>query len=216
MKNAGVKMDLNYDRAEIFGQDVALNLTLSGHYCIPIDKNEKIPVETVCSVKLDDVDEAERHKILLKLHRQFAHPSKRRLMALLKDAGVWNNVYLNILSTIEENCQLCKSYTKNPPRPVVSLPMAHEFNEKVAMDLKQWKGRWILHMINMWARYTVSVFINRKRPSDIIDAMMTHWIGKFGVMKSVLTDNGGEFNSDEMREVKSILNIQNQNQNFYW
>ena len=85
MKNAGVKMDLEYDRAEIFGQDVALNLTSSGHNCIPIDK---IPVETVCSVKLDDVDEAERHKILLKLHRQFAHPLKRRLMALLKDAGV--------------------------------------------------------------------------------------------------------------------------------
>ena len=179
MKNAGVKMDLEYDRAEIFGQDVVLNLTSSGHYCIPIDKNEKIPVETVCSVKLGDVDEAERHKILLKLHRQFAHPSKRRLMALLKDAGVWKNDYLDILSTIEENCQLCKSYTKTPPRPVVSLPMAHEFNEKVAMDLKQWKGRWILHRIDMWARYTVSVFINRKRPSDIIDAMMTHWIGKF-------------------------------------
>ena len=61
MKNAGVKMDLEYDSAEIFGQDVALNLTSSGHNCIPIDKNEKIPVETVCSVKLDDVDEAEWH-----------------------------------------------------------------------------------------------------------------------------------------------------------
>ena len=125
-------------------------------------------------IRLDDVDEAERHKILLKLHRQFAHPSRRRLMALLKDAGVWKNDYLDILSTIEENCQLCKSYTKSTPRPVVILPMAHEFNEKVAMDLKQWKGRWILHMIDMWARYIVLVFINRKRPSDIIDAMMTH------------------------------------------
>lgn len=27
-------------------------------------------------------------------------------------------------------------------------------------------------------------------------------------MRSVLTDNGGEFNSDEIREVESILNIQ--------
>ena len=129
-------------------------------------------------------------------------------MALLKDAGVWKNDYLDILSTIEENCQLCKSYTKTPPRPVVSLPMAHEFNETVAMDLKQWKGCWILHMIDIWASYTVSVFIKRKRPSDIIDAMMTHWIGKFGEMKSVLTENGGEFSSDEMKEVESILNIQ--------
>ena len=62
-------------------------------------------------------------------------------------------------------------------------------------------------MIDMWSRYTVSVFIDRKRPSDFIDRMMTHWIGKFGIMRAVLTDNGGEFNSNEMREVESILNI---------
>ena len=60
MKNASVKMDLEHDRAEIFGQDAALNLTSSGHYCIPIDKTEKGQVETVCAVKLDDISEAER------------------------------------------------------------------------------------------------------------------------------------------------------------
>ena len=81
MKNAGVKMDLEHDRAEIFGQDVALNVTSSGHYCIPIHKTEKIPVETVCAVKLDDISENERYKILLKPHRQFAHPSNRKLVA---------------------------------------------------------------------------------------------------------------------------------------
>ena len=78
-----------------------------------------------------------------------------------KDTGVWDDDYLDILITIEENCQLCKSYTKAPPCPVVALPMAHEFNEKVAMDLKKWKGRWILHMIDMWSRYTASVFIEK-------------------------------------------------------
>ena len=119
MKSAVVKMDLEHDRAEIFGQDVILNLTSSGHYCIPIDKTEKIPVETACAVNLDDIGEDERYRILLKLHRQLAHPSKKRLVAFLKDAGVWKADYLE-----------------------------------------------------------------------------------------VLTDNGGEFNSDEMREVESNLNIQ--------
>ena len=176
MKQTGVKMDLEHDRAEIFGQDVDLNITSFGHYCIRIDKTEKIPVETVCAVNLDDIGENERYKILPKLHRQFAHPSKRKLVALLKDAGVWKDDYLEVLTRIEESCMVCKSYTKTPPHPVVGLSMAHEFNEKVAMDLKQWKGQWILHMIDMWSRYTVSVFINRKRPSDIIDRMVTHWI----------------------------------------
>ena len=87
------------------------------------------------------------------------------------------------------------------------MPIVHEFNEKVAMDLKKWKGCWILHVIDMWSRYTVSVFINRKRPADVIYETMTHWIGRYGIMESVLTDNGGEFNSEELREVESILNI---------
>lgn len=103
------------------------------------------------------------------------------------------------MEQIELKCELCKVYTKTPSKPIVSLPMARKFNEKVAMDLKQWKDRYILHIIDMWSRYTVSIFIERKKPSNIIDALMTQWIGKFGVMGALMTDNGGEFNSDEMR-----------------
>lgn len=75
------------------------------------------------------------------------------------------------------------------------------------MDLKQYKGRWILHMIDMWSRYTISVFIDRKKTSCVIDALMKNWVGVFGIMESLMTDNGGEFNSEEMRDVTSILNI---------
>ena len=38
---------------------------------------------------------------------------------------------------------------------------------------------------------------------------MIHWVGAgFGVMQAVLTNNGGEFSCDEMREVGSILNVE--------
>lgn len=47
MKIAGVKMDLQNDTATIMGKEVALNLTSSEHYCIPIDKTQKVPVENV-------------------------------------------------------------------------------------------------------------------------------------------------------------------------
>ena len=47
MKTGGVKMDMENDTANIFGKDVFLNLTTSGHYCIPVDRMEEIPVEEV-------------------------------------------------------------------------------------------------------------------------------------------------------------------------
>ena len=43
--------------------------------------------------------------------------------------------------------------------------------------------------------------------SDVINALMQKWDGVFGLMGSIMTDNGGEFSSDEMREVMSILNV---------
>ena len=131
----------------------------------------------------------------------------KKLSALLQDAGKWQDDYTDLLVQIGKNCELCQRYAKTPPGPVVSLPMASHFNEKVTMDLKQWNQRWILHIINMWSRYTVSVFIDRKKSSNALNALMQRWIAGFGIMDSIMTDNGGEFSSDEILEVMSVLNV---------
>lgn len=75
------------------------------------------------------------------------------------------------------------------------------------MDLNYWRGKLILHLIDMWSRYTFSVFIQGKKTTDVIDKIMSHWIGIFGVMGAIMTDNGGKFNSEEMPEVAAILNV---------
>ena len=207
MKRAGVILNYQNDTAEVFGQLVHLITTRSGHYCIPIAKTE-IKVEHVCTARLEEMNPTELHKSILHLHRQFAHPPEEKLIKLLIDAGVWRKEYENVLKKIIEKCETCKEYAKVPPRPVVALPMASRFNQKVAMDLKQWETRWILHLIDMFTRFTVSVFVERKKPSEILDKIMIHWVGAgFGVMEGILTDNGGEFNSDETREVCSVLNV---------
>ena len=209
MKGAKVKLNLEDDTAEIFGVQMSLNHTNSGHYCVPIDKGEQISVESVCTVKLHELDDKSRYNSMVKLHRQFTHPPEDKLKALLKDAGAWQEELQICLSRVYDNCELCKVFKKTPPRPAVARPMATRFNEKVAMDLKKWRESWILHLVDMWSRFSVSVFINRKKSSEVIDKIMTCWVGAaFGVMESILTDNGGEFNSDEMREVCSILNVE--------
>ena len=97
-----------------------------------------------------------------------------------------------------------------------SILIVKDFNEIVAMNLKYYKGRWVLHMIEMWSRYTISCIHSlekkkkkkkKKKTSNVIEALMKNWVGVFGVMEALMTDNGGEFNSDEMREISSILNV---------
>jgi len=148
MKDAKIKLDLENDSAEIFGKQVLLNHTSSGHYCIPINWTE-IEIERVCAVQLDTLDKSTRYNTLLKLHRQFAHPPENKLISLLKDAGIWNEKFKEDLVTISKTCKVCTIYKKTPPRPIVGLPMARKFNEKVAMDLKSWKDKWILHIVDM-------------------------------------------------------------------
>ena len=75
------------------------------------------------------------------------------------------------------------------------------------MDLKQWNRRWLLYIIDKWSRYTVSVCINRKKASNVIDTLMQRWVAVFGVMGSIMTDNRGEFSSDKTREGMLMLNV---------
>ena len=43
------------------------------------------------------------------------------------------------MDKVTECCEICKLYKKAPARPVVSLPLENEFNEVVAVHLKEWK-----------------------------------------------------------------------------
>lgn len=207
MKKAQMKLDLVNDRAEIFGREVCLNHTSSGHYCVPVDEDGENEIEIVCAVDLFEINEREKEKVITKLHRQFAHATADRLTSLLKDAGAWNGDLKETIDKVYSQCELCKIYKPSPPRPAVCLPLASDFNDVVALDLKLWRGRYILHMVDVWSRFTVSCFIDRKKPQAVVDKIITKWIAVYGVMKKVLTDNGGEFSNDEVREVCSILNV---------
>ena len=71
---------------------------------------------------------------LIKLHTQFGDTSSNNLKSLLKNAGyIDKNVY-KMVDKISNNCDVCKKY-KVPPKPVVGLPTAADFNQSVALDL---------------------------------------------------------------------------------
>ena len=121
---------------------------------------------------------------------------------------MYTDCFKPLIDSIYESCEICAVYSRAKPSPVVALPMAEEFNDCVAIDLKYWRpGLWILHMVDMFSRYTMSAFVTRKTPQMILEVLIRDWISVFGVMKMILKDNGGEFNSDEIREVESLISV---------
>ena len=211
MKKRGMVLYMLEDKAEIMGKTIHLGTTSAGHYLLPLiqkdQNNETIPVDEVLAVSLANASKEEKKTALEKLHKQFGHRPKQSFIDLLKSAEAYSDDMSKLIDQIIDGCEGCIKRKRNPDKPSVAMPMASEFNEKVAIDLKIYQGKYILYMIDMWSRMTVATYITRKKPSDVIDMIMQKWVANFGVMKAILNDNGGEFTGSEMQEVKSILNV---------
>ena len=93
---------------------------------------------------------------------------------------------------------------------MVSLPLARDFNEVVAMDLKEWKKGeiYFLHLIDVATRYGRSTVIYNKQGRTVIDKVIEMWIGTgVGSPEKFLADNGGEFANEEFIDMCENLNI---------
>ena len=213
---AGTILDFTNDQALMFGEKQTLIATGSGHYAIPL-------TPTMDSMKTNDQitlmsntgsgDESfEPKKAAEKLHRQFGHCSAGRLTKLVQMSKLWNaeneKRLIEEISSFSQGCNVCKQFKRAPPTPIVSLPLATEFNDVVAMDLiVLTHGRYILHLIDLFTRYSVACVRISKRQDRIVDAVMKTWVSYFGSPKQFLADNGGEFSNSEYREMCEQLNI---------
>ena len=196
------------DTLEVNGQSIELDTTSSGHYYIPLKECE-VKVEKVHIItEMKTVKEKE--KAIKKLHRQFGHPSAKSLKEILNNADAIDKECTQIIENINRNCEVCQRFKKTPARPVVSLSLAKQFNDVVAMDLKKFKDEiYFIHFSDMHTRFHKSKVIRRKTPKNIIDSIATEWIATgFGPPKKFLVDNGGEFDNEEYREMSEQFNVE--------
>ena len=159
------------DKVEIFEKLLDLDCTSSGHYCVPLHSTSVNAEECMLAEKIEDIND--KQNILNKIHKQFAHPDQRKLKDLMIDAGIWDEECKHLIVKLYDNCETCKRFNKTPATPVVCLPLASDFNDVVAMDLKLWKNNhYVLYLIDMFSRFTKVEFIKDKLPSTIIGKVM--------------------------------------------
>ena len=142
-----------------------------------------------------------------KLHRQFAHPTAEKLISFIRNSSFRNKKLENEIKNVSENCFSCLKYKKPNSRPIVCMPMATYFNEMIAMDLKMWSKQYFLVIVDLATRFCSGCVINNKLPATIIKGFFLSWIVIFGSPERILSDNGGEFNNNEMRALGEAFNI---------
>jgi hypothetical protein len=212
LKRAGAELDLPNDEAILFGEKLKLELTSSGHYCVSIMGNQnKDEVEDVLYSKttFQGMNDAEKRKKLLKLHDQFGHASAMKLIQLLKSADIKDERLFINLQEVVDGCDTCQMFKKSPARPVVGLPRASDFNETVAVDLHQLGSNiWFLHIIDEFSRLSNACIVYNKEPETFIEMFIKHWVSVYGAPKRLVSDNGGEFNNQLVRDMCENFGIE--------
>ena len=102
MKRGSAIIDFDSDVITMFGVEYPMTLTTFGHHAIPVaiesNLTSKLESEsTVSNVTLIASGEEDKHKIALRLHRQFAHPKPDKLITLLKNAGSDDDELFNVI-----------------------------------------------------------------------------------------------------------------------
>ena len=209
LKRAGTVLKLETDQAEIFGRTIDLESTSSGHYALPIKDVGENQDEVLIAELGEDYERKE--KLVVKIHKQFAHPSRRNMEQLLKDSRNMDDDVTKILDKIYSKCVICLQFASTRPRPCVGMPMGKDFNDCVAMDLKiyQKQNLIILYLIDVFTRYTFASIIKDKKADTIIDVVVKNWVlGPFGPPRKFLADNGGEFANEKYRDMCENLNVE--------
>ena len=107
------------------------------------------------------------------------HNVPEKLLKLLNSAGdPWQSdkELKELIKKVSDECTICKIYRKTPQRPIVGLPMATSFQECIAMNLKFYKERILLHLIDHATRPWVTSFVKSKEPEVILKPIFKSWI----------------------------------------
>ena len=97
------------------------------------------------------------------LHKQFGHASSNNLKNLFKKAELFSTEISKLINENCDNCVVCKTHKKPPPRPIVGLQKAKTLNHTVAMDLHSLgKNIWYFHIIEKFTRVSNTSIIKSK------------------------------------------------------
>ena len=101
---------------------------------------------------------------LLKLHRNFYHPTVTNLMNLIKRAKPeeFNEATRKTLQEIADSCDTCQRSGPKPLRFSVSLPDEKDlvFGKEVSVDLMFIDGKALLHVVDTATRFSSATFLD--------------------------------------------------------
>ena len=127
-------------------------------------------------------------RLLLRLHECFYHCPITDFKNMLLRAGLSSDV-LSLAEEAVMSCAICRRYVRLPSRPQVKIcANAGSFNDRVQMDLFQFKQTWVLLMVDEATRYKIASVVRNREHMELLGRMHEHWFTMFGPPKQIILD----------------------------
>ena len=165
LKKCNVILDMNNGKARIFGKEVDLHFSTSGHYCINIipEFHVRKPCKEMILMLENNISDKQKFKQITKIHKQFGHASKENIKKLLTNANLMSNDLKQIIDKVIESCETYQKFRKPPSKRVVAFTKSDSFNETLSLDLHELKPNlWYLHAVDEFSRFSAASLITKK------------------------------------------------------
>ena len=140
------------------------------------------------------------------------HLGRKKTIDSLEMYFYWPSLRSDVQTFVKE-CITCQVHKDGPTlqHPFQPLPPVHKPLERISIDLTDMMSgsngyRYVLTVIDHYSRF-VKFYPLRTKTTDEVSKHFKIYLNDFGVPKSVILDNGGEFTSQQFKELCQTHNI---------
>ena len=145
--------------------------------------------------------ETVNYEYVAKFHKGSGHKSLNNMMHALSQAGMVGPNTKKIVQNVISQCKECKKFGKSLPKPKTTLPKVTDTNQIITWDLKEWRGRHIMWMIDSFSRFVKGIVITNKKKETILKVLYYQWCCQLGYpSQGFWADNRTEFQFETMIE----------------
>ena len=145
-----------------------------------------------------------RQEILIKIHH--GHQGIQRCKSRVVSSVWWPGVS-SAMEQFIQSCPICQKLTTPPKEPLISTTLPNYPWEHVAADLFELRGANYLLVADYYSRFVEVQKLTTTTSSNIITQLKAIF-ARFGIPDIMVTDNGPQFDSHEMKEFAQSYEFQ--------
>ena len=103
------------------------------------------------------------------------------------------------MESFVQSCPICQKTTPPTREPLINTPLPHFPWERIAGDLFELKGSTYLLVVDYYSRFVEIQKLNSTTSTSVISQLKS-WFARFGIPAEMVTNNGPQFASNEIKE----------------